>query len=67
MKPGAVHTVISALIRTIFAQPDRDLAVAQLRQVVDQLQSIAPTVAERLQAMEDDLLAYEPVRVVRRL
>jgi putative transposase len=50
--------VIGALIRTIFAQPDRDRAVTQLRQVVDQLEPIAPTVAERLQAMEDDLLAY---------
>ena len=50
--------VIAALIRTIFAQPDRDRAVAQLRQVVDQLHGIAPTVAERLQGMEDDLLAY---------
>ena len=52
------RTVISALIRTIFAQPDRDTAVTQLRDVVDQLTRIAPTVAERLQAMEDDLLAY---------
>ncbi len=52
------RTVISALIRTIFAQPDRDAAVAQLRDVVDQLEQVAPTVAERLQAMEDDLLAY---------
>jgi putative transposase len=50
--------VIGALIRTIFAQPDRDRAVAQLRQVVDQLHGIAPQVGERLQAMEDDLLAY---------
>ncbi|MBS3941564.1 MAG: transposase [Actinobacteria bacterium] len=52
------RSVISALIRTIFAQPDRDAAVAQLRSVVDQLERLAPTVAERLQAMEDDLLAY---------
>jgi putative transposase len=52
------RAVISALIRTIFAQPDRDQAVGQLRSVVDQLQRIAPSVAERLQAMEDDLLAY---------
>ena len=52
------RAVISALIRTIFAQPDRDAATAQLRDVVDQLQRIAPSVAERLQAMEDDLLAY---------
>jgi putative transposase len=52
------RTVISALIRTIFAQPDRDAAVGQLRDVVDQLERVAPTVAERLQAMEADLLAY---------
>ncbi|MCP4309350.1 MAG: hypothetical protein GY788_31655, partial [bacterium] len=43
---------------TIFVQPDHDTAVAQLRAVVDQLQGIAPTVAEKLQAMEADLLAY---------
>ncbi len=43
--------VIGALIRTIFTQPDCDRAVTELRQVVDQLEAIAPTVAERLQAM----------------
>ena len=50
--------LISALISTIFAQPDGQAARAQLRGVVDQLQRAAPKVAERLQAMEDDLLAY---------
>jgi putative transposase len=50
--------VIAALIRTIFAQPDGASASAQLRQVVDQLHSLAPEVAQRLQAMETDLLAY---------
>lgn len=50
--------VIAALIRTIFAQPDGATASTQLRQVVDQLVSLAPDVAERLQAMETDLLAY---------
>ena len=50
--------VIAALIRTIFAQPDHDAAVTQLRAVVDQLTAIAPLVADRLQAMEPDLLAY---------
>ena len=50
--------VIAALIRTVFAQPDPDAARTQLRAVVDQLSPYAPTVAERLQAMEDDLLAY---------
>lgn len=50
--------VIAALIRTIFAQPDGPSARAQLRSVVDQLDTIAPDVAARLLAMEDDLLAY---------
>jgi putative transposase len=50
--------VIAALIRTIFAQPDADTATTQLRSVVDQLQAIAPDVAQRLQTMETDLLAY---------
>ena len=50
--------VISALISTIFAQPSADAARHQLRRVTDQLEDVAPQVAERLQAMEDDLLAY---------
>jgi putative transposase len=52
------RAVIAALIRTIFAQPDAASARTQLRAVVDQLTPYAPAVAERLQAMEDDLLAY---------
>ena len=50
--------VIAALIRTIFVQPDRDSATTQLRAVVEQLRAYAPGVAERLEAMETDLLAY---------
>jgi len=49
------RAVVSALISTIFAQPD---AETQLRAVVDQLASTEPAVADRLQAMETDLLAY---------
>lgn len=52
------RAVISTLISTIFVQPDAAAARGQLRAVVDQLHSVAPKVAERLQAMEDDLLAY---------
>lgn len=40
-----------------FAQPDADTARSQLRAVVDQLGPYAPAVAERLQAMENDVLA----------
>ena len=50
--------VIAALIRTIFVQPDTATATAQLRAVVDQLRPYAASVAERLEAMEADLLAY---------
>jgi len=50
--------VIAALIRTIFVQPDAATATAQLRAVVDQLRPYAASVAERLEAMEADLLAY---------
>ena len=50
--------MIAALIRTVFAQPDADTARAQLRAVVDQLRPYAPAVAERLQGMENDVLAY---------
>ena len=50
--------VIAALIRTIFVQPDGDTARAQLRGVVEQLRPYAPGVAERLEAMEADLLVY---------
>ena len=50
--------MIAALIRTIFAQPDQATATAQLRAVVDQLRDPAPDVAELLENMETDLLAY---------
>ena len=52
------RAMIAALIRTIFAQPDHDTASRQLRAVDDQLTPYAPAVAERLGAMETDLLAY---------
>ena len=50
--------MIAALIRTIFAQPDAATATAQLRAVVDQLRPVAPDVADLLENMETDLLAY---------
>ena len=56
--PHQQRQVSSALIRTIFVQPDHDTAVTQLRAVVDQLAPNAPGVARRLEEMEADLLAY---------
>ena len=52
------RAIVAALIRTVFAHPDPDDARTQLRIVVEQLESVAPKVAEKLEAMEDDLLAY---------
>jgi transposase-like protein len=50
--------MIAALSRTVFAQPDATSARIQLRAVVDQLAPYALSVAERLQAMENDVPAY---------
>jgi hypothetical protein len=50
--------MVSAAISTIFAENDAESARAQLRDVVDKLTSNEPKVAQRLQAMEGDLLAY---------
>jgi putative transposase len=52
------RAMIAALVRTVFAQPDADTARTQLRAVVDQLTPYAPAVAERLEVMEADVLAY---------
>ena len=43
--------LISALISTIFAQPDGEAARAQLRTDCQHLQTVVPKVAERLEAM----------------
>ncbi|MGA9275661.1 transposase, partial [Ilumatobacter sp.] len=56
--PHQQRQVISALIRTIFVQPDHATASAQLRLVVGQLEPLAPKVAALLEGMETDLLAY---------
>ena len=56
--PQRQRAMIAALIRTVFAQPDAATARTQLRAVADQFAPYAPAVAERLQAMEADVLAY---------
>src|SRR5215213_7670079 len=56
--PHRQRAMIAALVRTVFAQPDADTARTQLRAVVEQLTPYAPAVAERLEAMEADVLAY---------
>ena len=56
---GKTHgEMVTATIRTIFAQPDGDTARAQLRRVADTLRPQFPAVADALCEAEDDLLAY---------
>ena len=56
---GKTHgEMVTATIRTIFAQSDADAARAQLRGVADTLAGKFPAVADALLAAEDDLLAF---------
>jgi len=56
---GKAHgEMVTATIRTIYAQPDAASARAQLRTVADTLAGRFPAVADALLAAEDDLLAF---------
>ncbi len=56
---GKAHgEMVTATIRTIFAQPDPDASRSQLRFVADRLRPQFPAVADALLDAEDDLLAY---------
>src|SRR3546814_9339713 len=50
--------VVSAFIATAFAQDHADAAKAQWRQVDDQVRPKMPKLAARLDAAEEDVLAY---------
>jgi putative transposase len=54
---GAQHEV-AAVIRSIFAQPDKESARNQLRFVADQLRTKYQKVSELLDGAEEDLLAH---------
>jgi putative transposase len=56
--PKRDKALVAAAIRTIFAQPDREAAGQQLREVVQAMQSRWPQAAEVLERAEDDVLAY---------
>lgn len=56
--PQRDKAVVAALARTIFAQPDRQAAGQQLREVARLLDARWPAAAELLLAAEDDILAY---------
>ena len=57
----AIHKaqqMVAALVRTIFAQPDKEAAHAQLAEVVKNLELRFPKAAELLRDAEHDILAY---------
>lgn len=54
----ASQGVVMASVRTIFSQPDRDSAVAQLRRMAETLEAKFPQVAAMLHEAEEDILAY---------
>jgi putative transposase len=56
--PRSAQSMVAALVRTIFAQPDQEAARQQLRQVATTLRDRFPQAAELLEEAEEDVLAY---------
>lgn len=54
----ASQGVVTASVRTIFLQPDRESAVAQLQRMAETLAAKYPQVAEMLHEAQEDILAY---------
>jgi len=56
--PHADKSVVAALVRTVFAQPNLAAARQQLAEIARGMQSRWPAAADLLRAAEDDVLAY---------
>jgi transposase-like protein len=56
--PKGDKTVVAAVLRTVFAQANRDLAGKQLEEAVRFMRSRWPKAADVVAAAEDDVLAY---------
>lgn len=56
--PKSSQSMVSSIIRTIFAQPSQEAAVMQLRQVAQQLRGKFPKAMDILEQAESDVLAY---------
>jgi transposase-like protein len=56
--PKAVAPAVATVVRSIFAQPDGPSTWAQLRRVIDQLDTSQPKAAKLLAEAADDLLAF---------
>jgi len=56
--PKSSQSMVSSILRTIFAQPSQEAAVMQLRQVAQQLRGKFPKAMDILEQAESDVLAY---------
>jgi putative transposase len=56
--PKSAMPVVTGMIRTIFAQPDKALACAQVRHVVASLEQRYPKAATLVEEASEDVLAY---------
>jgi transposase-like protein len=56
--PHGDKDMVAAIVRTIFAQPDRAAARLQVAEVAARLEKTFPKAAALLRAAEDDVLAY---------
>lgn len=56
--PKRDKALVAALIKTIFAQPDRQAAGEQLKQVAQAIHQRWPKAAELLEKAQEDILAY---------
>jgi putative transposase len=56
--PKTAAEMVAATIRTVFAQPDPQMAREQWRKVADGFRGRFPRLAELLDAAEDEVLAY---------
>lgn len=58
LAPKSAQQLVAATIRTVFAQPEVEMARAQWRHVSDGFRSRYPKLADLLEAAEADVLAY---------
>jgi putative transposase len=56
--PKSAGPFVATLVRSIFAQPDREAVWAQFRRVVEQLSERFPVAAEMLEVAGADILAF---------